>query len=209
MDSVALYTKEGKEVAWFCNNCHTLYASEDMAEKCCKPIICEKCGRPISRDRTKGLEAYYINPIRCSDCYIQDKWNMLECLTEEEYHTLCQEDDSYGPVFVDSDGYADLYEALESIVDDYDNIEDVPTEFELGQWQKMDPLNIEDILYDRVADIAGDNWDPSVEDVYEDVQSLFDFVKQWNKKQVHYKYYTSCNKKVKVNLDTIKEYWND
>lgn len=210
MNAVRLYVKnpEEKEVGWVCSNCNTVFNNQESAETCCKPIICEKCGKEINRDKKKGyIEAYYINPTRCSSCYMQDKWNDMECISEDEYNKLCKEDDHYGPVFWGDTPYEDLYEALESELDVYLQIDEVPDEVELGYWHTMDKIDIENILCNELDNCGLEEWDLS--QCYTDVNELIDFVKQWNEKQTGYRYYSSAKKKVKIKPETIKEYWGD
>lgn len=211
MNAQKLYTKKDgveKQVAWYCSNCGTVHKQQEEAEKCCKPLICEKCGKEISQDRNKHyFEAYFINPVRCSDCYQKDKWNQMETLTEEEYYKLREEDKSFGPVFWGDTGYETLEDALECELSEYDSIEDIPDEIELGQWEKMKPIQIEDIIYNEIENCMFEDG-VEAERCYTDVDELFTFVKEWNKKQNSYVYYTGINKKLKINPETIKEYYN-
>lgn len=210
MNPIELYRKKDEDyeqVAYYCSECGRMYIHKEDAEKCCKPIICEKCGKEINRCDKKGnIEAYYINPTRCSACYRQDKWNAMETITEEEYNKLCKEDDSFGPVFWGDTGYSDLYEALECELGDYEKLEDVSDEIELGQWQKMDKIDIRNIIYNEIDNINFED-DVDANQVYKDVNELFDFVDKWNEKQTSYIYYTGINKKLKISQETLKEYW--
>lgn len=204
-----LYIKENEELQpnyYQCGNCKRIYNNKEYAEKCCKPFTCSKCGREISRDFNKILENYYESngKILCYDCWSKQKWDNLPVITEEGYNKLSKEDTTYGPACLDDRFNEDLYGLLEDIADDYDK---APEYIQVAKYEKVHPIKIDDCLESIVEDMCLDE-PPYMEDIFVDLNELYDFIQKWNKKQ-KYTYLVSEDRKIKLSEETKKEYFGD
>lgn len=183
--------KDGLEqVKYFCTNCGRIYDTEEMAELCCTPIICSKCGRVIERVGLAADEYYYENPIRCIDCYVEELDKKLHVISEEEYF------DKYNgsPVLANDD---DFYSDLEDFKDYYDG--DLPDYVRLCEVKKVVPLEIETSV-ERAMDRM-DLDESEAEEVYNGLDELRDYIDEWNKDQVGV-YWSVTDTKIKINKET-------
>lgn len=48
MNAQALFTQDGKATGvWFCSTCRIISKDQQIAEKCCHPVLCECCGNVV------------------------------------------------------------------------------------------------------------------------------------------------------------------
>ena len=194
MDVKELYTKNGNEfklVKYYCGNCGTIHNTAESAAECCESLICSKCGKEIRRNKkTHYFDSYCINPLRCLDCYLKDKFDAMEVITEDKY------DDT--PVFFEDE----FYYSLEEFVECYqiESAEDIPEFVQLAEKVEVEKINIFDVLQN-----LEENTDlEDTEDLYKDKEELYEFIKKWNEKQTNY-YWVATDKKLKLSEKTKNE----
>lgn len=174
MRAQALYKKEEntyKIVKWFCSNCGTIHSNEKDAEECCKPLICSKCGKEISRDRTRPLDCYYINPIRCSSCYLQDRENCKPIISLSQYNDEPILD--WDRWFSNLDEFFEYYE---------DEPECIPEFVEIGKYEPVEKIDCYSLI-ENLAERCCLEETVDVECIYKDIDELQEFIANWNKKQ--------------------------
>jgi hypothetical protein len=50
MKAENLYLKDGKPTrVWYCTTCRTVSQTQEAAEACCRPAVCESCGQEMSK----------------------------------------------------------------------------------------------------------------------------------------------------------------
>lgn len=198
MQSQILYRKIDENyvpLKWFCGNCGTIYSKEEDAEECCKPLICSKCGKKISTDRNQPLDSYYINPIRCSSCYLQEKEDSKPLYSFLEYNDE--------PILDEDRWFPDLDEFFEYYADEPENI---PEFVEIGQYEPVAKIDYYSLIENLVERCCLDE-DTDIECMYKDVDELREFIKTWNEKQTAL-LWTPSGKRLHINQE-IKDFYQN
>lgn len=194
MDVQELYIKNGNEfklVKYYCGNCGTIYNTAKNAEECCESLVCSKCGREIKRNRKTGIfDSYRINPLRCFDCYLKDRFDAMEVITEDKY------DDT--PVFFNNEFYYSLEDFVEC--HQIESAKDIPEFVQLAERVEVEKINVFNVLQNLEENTGLED----TEDLYKDKEELCEFIKKWNEKQTNY-YWVATDKKLKLSEKTKKE----
>ncbi len=174
---------------WACETCKLLSSDKELTDQCCKNLTCEVCGKTINKKRGER-EPHFINPIRCADCYKQQKEDEKEVIEEKDYT---------GSFFYGDTFYADVDNLISGI--ELETEEDIPDYLDVAEEveiQKINPARLLEDLYEST----------DLEDCYNDMfvatDELFDFFEKWNAKQT-FTYYILGNKKVRLSEKTKQE----
>lgn len=53
MNAENLHLKDGTPTrAWYCSTCHIVYQTQNAAEACCRPAVCESCGQEMDKPKS-------------------------------------------------------------------------------------------------------------------------------------------------------------
>lgn len=194
MNTQELYRKDNdvyKVVKYFCGRCGTIHNDRNLADNCCQSLYCEKCGKEIKRDnKQRHYDRYYINPLRCGECYDKDQAAKIPIVPLSEYK---------GEPVLDNDRYySDLGDFFEAYECDGDEL---PEYVELCDIEHLPKLDSYQIMGQLLEDCNLEDYD----NLYIDEQELHDFAKQWNEKQTG-KLWTPNGKRLLITEEVKKKY---
>lgn len=175
-----------------CGNCGAAFVSKEKAEDCCKPKICEDCGREIPR------KSYYVV---CDECREKrelqrekDRYNKATKCSYDE----CPDDEKimmYSESYGSNEGYfTDISELI-----DYCEAEDIPVPEYCWSTTQIDMSMDGDSLIESACEELFEDASDRIDS--EDRKGLQDFLDKWCEKQsgtstysVDYKYAVKVEK---------------
>jgi hypothetical protein len=146
-------TPDGKQRSvWACSECGFTAHSEQQAEKCCKPTICE-CGNACQKYYTACDECRRVTE-RKKDQAIFDKAKKVKWTEYEGQMLYCDRNDEF-------------YSDIDSLLDSFDSDDD-PPEWAYGTIEKTFSMDAQTIIEDE---LERQEW-------FEDAIDHFTFVKE-------------------------------
>lgn len=204
MDISKFYEEGHNEPSLFrCGKCGLIYSNEEAAEKCCKPLICSVCGREICQEKGKK-EAYYINPLRCRDCYEKDRIAKQEVWTQEHWEEMNKQQDwKYGYIYVNDTFYDGIDEAVSDLACIGLSFEEIKDSlFYVCETLPVPKLDMDQALENAEERMCLEDYDS--DRIWKDLDELRTFMDNWNAKQ-DFDYYKATNIRIQPNDELIQE----
>lgn len=154
--------------AWQCEKCGKAFLSKRAADECCKekkPYTCRVCGCEVKE--------YHLI---CGSCHDKERYEKAKKVKYSEYNIGCLWDEQTDKYFYDVGEMEDYYE---------------DEDLEMPKWC----YGCTEVPFEIDIDHAIEN---ASEEMYEDfdnqdindLEELYDYIEQWNKKQTAKAYYS-------------------
>lgn len=180
-----------EEKAYKCSNCGHVYFSYTLAENCCRPRICEDCGKELPHK-------YYLRV--CEGCQEKRHFKSSEHLTPEDYEKKYPSN----MVVFNDEYYCSIEDCLISLADklSYDEFIDIKYIWGTHKYDiKLDFYHIVE-HFEEEANIEDFQMDSKGYD------ELKDFIKQWNDKYSEVGYIVD-NIAIILSEEYMKKFWED
>ncbi len=154
-----------------CGKCKKAYADKEVAEKCCTPTYCPKCG--------VEKPSYYLH---CEKCRLENQYAAGNKIAYTDYKIGMMYDEHTNKYYRE---YEDLLEEYSEEYPDYtdDQLKEVAPKWLFGCEEVKFRIRIDSAIEDAEGEMY-EEFDGVV-----DREELEQFVQQWNEKQIGVSYY--------------------
>ena len=164
--------------AYQCGKCKKAYGDKEVAEKCCEPTYCPKCG--IEKP------SYYVH---CEKCRLENQYNSGNKIPYLKYKIDKMYDERRNKYYSD---YEEMFEDYsENILSDEDDFTEL-TEEQLKSMMPKWLFGCEEVKFKVNIDPAIENAEEKMYEEFDDIvdrEELEQFVAKWNEKQNGVSYY--------------------